>query len=89
MSAGSGGQPVHEHVDRNHLVHAADDGVAAPEDAAGPRAVADGDHELRVGVASYVFRRGTAMLRVTGPVTSRRSAWRGEATKCTPKRSLS
>src|SRR5215471_20838868 len=29
------------------------------------------------------------MLRVTGPVTRRRSAWRGEATKCTPKRSLS
>src|SRR5712691_2191284 len=29
------------------------------------------------------------MLRVTGPVTRSRSAWRGEATKCTPKRSLS
>src|SRR5215468_5116300 len=29
------------------------------------------------------------MLRVTGPVTRRRSAWRGEATKCTPNRSLS
>src|SRR5690242_1337079 len=29
------------------------------------------------------------MLRVTGPVTRSRSACRGEATKCTPKRSLS
>src|SRR6185312_14225417 len=29
------------------------------------------------------------MLRVTGPVTSSRSAWRGDATKYTPKRSLS
>src|SRR6266542_5660802 len=29
------------------------------------------------------------MFRVTGPVTKSMSAWRGEATKCTPKRSLS
>jgi hypothetical protein len=29
------------------------------------------------------------MLRVTGPVTRSRSAWRGEATKWMPKRSLS
>src|SRR5687768_4313276 len=41
------------------------------------------------GVASHVLRSGTSMLRVTGPVTSSRSAWRGEATKWMPKRSLS
>src|SRR5882672_7204505 len=35
------------------------------------------------------MRSGTAMLRVTGPVTSSMSACRGEATKCSPKRSMS
>src|SRR6266545_3113398 len=44
---------------------------------------------LGSGVASYVFRSGTSMFRVTGPVTRRRSAWRGEATKWKPNRSLS
>ena len=29
------------------------------------------------------------MLRVTGPVTRSMSAWRGDATKCMPKRSMS
>ena len=31
-----------------------------------------------------VFTSGTAMFFVTGPVTSRASAWRGEATRRTP-----
>src|SRR6266545_5649939 len=35
------------------------------------------------------MRSGTAIFRVTGPVTSSMSAWRGEATKCSPKRSMS
>jgi len=34
--------------------------------------------------ASNVRRNGTAMLRVTGPVTSSASAWRGEATSRAP-----
>src|SRR5262245_19375215 len=41
------------------------------------------------GVACQVRRSASAMLRVTGPVTIRQSAWRGEATKCTPNRSRS
>ena len=44
---------------------------------------------LGSGVASHVRRSASAMFRVTGPVTSRQSAWRGEATKCRPKRSRS
>jgi hypothetical protein len=44
---------------------------------------------LGSGVASHVRRSASAMLSVTGPVTSRQSAWRGEATKRIPKRSRS
>src|SRR3990167_2615673 len=44
---------------------------------------------LGSGVASQVRRSASAMFRVTGPVTSRQSAWRGEATKCRPNRSRS
>src|SRR3989338_6111999 len=44
---------------------------------------------LGAGVASQVRRSASAMFRVTGPVTSRQSAWRGEATKCRPNRSRS
>src|SRR5205823_1229734 len=44
---------------------------------------------LGEGVASNVLARGTAMFLVTGPVTSTASAWRGEATRRTPKRSAS
>src|SRR5205809_7186999 len=40
-------------------------------------------------ISCQVRRSASAMLRVTGPVTSRQSAWRGEATKCRPKRSRS
>ena len=39
--------------------------------------------------ASYVFIKGVTMLWVTGPVTAKTSAWRGEATRRTPKRSAS
>src|SRR3972149_4998252 len=39
---------------------------------------------LGAGVASQVRRSASAMFRVTGPVTSRQSAWRGEATPGRP-----
>jgi len=38
------------------------------------------------GVASQVFSRARRIFSLTGPVTSRASAWRGEATIWMPKR---
>ena len=43
----------------------------------------------RFGIHFVASPRHADLLLVTGPVTSRRSAWRGEATKWMPKRSLS
>ena len=55
--------------------------------AAGDRAGADGDDDLRRRRPRRRSSRARArMFSVTGPVTSRPSAWRGEATNWMPKR---
>ncbi len=41
------------------------------------------------GTASQVFCSASRMFSVTGPVISRPSAWRGEATNWMPKRPMS
>ena len=43
----------------------------------------------RFGLRFVASPRHADVLLVTGPVTSRTSAWRGEATKRRPKRSMS
>ena len=44
---------------------------------------------LGAGVASQVASSASRMFSVTGPVTTRPSAWRGEATNWIPKRERS
>ena len=54
---------------------------------AGDRAGADGDHDLRARAPRRrSSRSASCMFSVTGPVISRPSAWRGEATNWMPKR---
>ncbi|MDY7557061.1 hypothetical protein RGU41_10070 [Cryobacterium sp. 10C3] len=54
--------------------HRAGDTVAVGEDAARDRAVADGDDETGVGVATTVRRSGSIMFLVTEPQISSTSA---------------
>ena len=76
----------HVDVDGQPLVDSAGGRVTAANDPAAAGAGADGDDQFGSGVASYVAQSAGSRWRVTAPVTSSRSAWRGEATKSMPKR---
>ena len=79
-----------EDVDGHDLAYPARGGVGVSEYPPAARARAHGDHDLGVrrGFEGPLRRASSRFLEAT-PVTSSTSAWRGEATKWIPNRSMS
>ena len=77
-------------VDREHVLHRADDLGRSSRGRPLPSAQSPSATTRRgSGIASYAVRSAARMRVVTGPVTSRTSAWRGEATIPRPYRAMS
>ena len=89
IAAGIRRAPGNLEVDRDHVGHRALDAVGATEHPAVAGAVAERHHHPRPGHRLEGLAQRTAMLRVTGPVTRRPSAWRGDASSRIPNRSAS
>jgi hypothetical protein len=76
-------------IDRYDFIGTAPDAVQVVEDAAAVAAGAVGDTDLRIRRRLPGAQRRERIARVTAPVNSRISAWRGEGTTLIPKRSAS